>query len=60
MTRNFALYNEMLALFTGDARRCQHFIKVDVFGRKCVLCACRYDNTKAKEAQECKNTDKKD
>ena len=28
MTRNFALYNEMLALFTGDARRCQHFIKV--------------------------------
>lgn len=28
MTRNFALYNEMLALFSGDARRCQHFIKV--------------------------------
>lgn len=28
MTRNFTLYNEMLALFSGDARRCQHFIKV--------------------------------
>lgn len=26
--KNFALYNEMLALFSGDARRCQHFIKV--------------------------------
>ena len=28
MTKNFALYNEMLTLFAGDARRCQHFIKV--------------------------------
>ena len=28
MTKNFALYNEMVALFAGDARRCQHFIKV--------------------------------
>lgn len=36
---------------------CSHLIKVDEFGRKCVLCACRYDNTKAEEAQECKSTD---
>lgn len=28
MTKNFALYNAMIDLFTGDARRCQHFIKV--------------------------------
>lgn len=28
MTKNFALYNVMIDLFTGDARRCQHFIKV--------------------------------
>lgn len=28
MTKNFALYNAMLAFFGGDARRCQHFIKV--------------------------------
>lgn len=36
---------------------CRHIIKVDVFGRKCVLCAYCYDNTKAEEAQECKSTD---
>ena len=36
---------------------CPHLIKVDESGRKCVLCACRYDNTKAEEAQECKSTD---
>lgn len=36
---------------------CRHIIKVDVFGRKCVLCAWCYDNTKAEEAQECKSTD---
>lgn len=28
MTKKFALYNAMIDLFTGDARRCQHFIKV--------------------------------
>ena len=37
--------------------RCPHLIKVDMFGINCVLCACRYDNTKAEEAQECKPTD---
>ena len=36
---------------------CRHIIKVDVRGRKCVLCAWCYDNTKAEEAQECKTTD---
>ena len=36
---------------------CRHLVKVDVSGRKCVLCACSYDNTKADEAQECKTTD---
>lgn len=41
-------------------RSCRHIIKVDVSGKKCVLCAYCYDNKKAEEAQECKNTDKKD
>ena len=36
---------------------CRHLIKVDESGINCVLCACRYDNTKAKEAQECKSAD---
>ena len=41
-------------------RSCPHIIKLDVSGKKCVLCAYCYDNKKAEEAQECKNTDKKD
>ena len=41
-------------------RSCPHMIKMDVSGKKCVLCAYCYDNKKAEEAQECKNTDKKD
>ena len=36
---------------------CRHLIKVDESGRKCVLCACRYDSTTSEEAQECKTTD---
>ena len=36
---------------------CRHIIKVDVRGRKCVLCAWCYDNTKEEEAQERKTTD---
>ena len=36
---------------------CRHLIKVDVHGRKFVLCAWCYDNTKAEEAQECKSAD---
>lgn len=43
-----------------ECRYCRHIIKEDVSGKKCVLCAYCYDNTKAKESQECKNTDKKD
>lgn len=42
---------------SGECCRCPHLIKVDRFGINCVLCACRYDNTKAEEAQECKTTD---
>ena len=38
-------------------RYCRHIIKEDVSGKKCVLCAWCYDNTKAEEAQECKTTD---
>ena len=36
---------------------CRHSVKVDLDGRKCVLCAWCYDNKKAEEAQECKSTD---
>ena len=39
---------------SGVCMCCRHLIKVDESGKKCVLCACRYDNTKAEEAQECK------
>ena len=42
---------------SGVCMCCRHLIKVDVHGRKCVLCAWCYDNTKAEEAQECKSTD---
>ena len=40
-----------------ECNSCRHLLKVDVHGRKCVLCAWCYDNTKAEEAQECKTTD---
>ena len=42
---------------SGKCFSCRHLIKVDEPGRKCVLCAWCYDNTKADEAQECKSTD---
>ena len=38
-------------------RYCQHMIKEDVSGKKCVLCAYCYDDKKAKEELECKPTD---
>ena len=38
-------------------RSCPHMIKLDVSGKKCVLCAYCYDNKKDEEAQECKPTD---
>ena len=36
---------------------CLHMIKLDVSGKKCVLCAYCYDDKKAKEELECKPTD---
>ena len=42
---------------SAECNSCWHLLKVDVHGRKCVLCAWCYDNTKAEEAQECKTTD---
>ena len=42
---------------SGVCMCCRHLIKVDEHGRKCVLCAWCYDNTKSDEAQECKTTD---
>lgn len=58
--RDSLLDGKPVNIGSGECISCWHLIKVDVFGRKCVLCACRYDNTKAEEAQACKNTDKKD
>ena len=42
---------------SAECNSCRHLIKADVHGRKCVLCAWCYDNTKAEEAQERKTTD---
>ena len=42
---------------SGVCMCCRHLIKVEMYGRKCVLCAWCYDNTKSDEAQECKTTD---
>ena len=41
----------------GECCSCPHLMRADVFGKKCLLCAYLYDNTKAEEAQECKTTD---
>ena len=42
---------------SGVCSICRHLIKVDMLGRKCVLCAWCYDNTKAEEEQESETTD---
>ena len=42
---------------SAECNSCWHLVKVDMHGRKCVLCAWCYDNTKSDEAQECKTTD---
>ena len=42
---------------SAECNSCRHLIKVDVWDKKCVLCAWCYDNTKAEEAKECKSTD---
>ena len=51
---------ELVKVGSENCRYCRHIIKEDVSGQKCVLCAYCYDNKKAEEAKECKNTDKKD
>ncbi len=42
---------------SAECNSCRHIIKEDVSGKKCVLCAYCYDNTKAEETKECKPTD---
>ena len=49
---------ELVKVGSENCRYCRHIIKEDVSGKKCVLCAYCYDDKKAKEAKECKNTDK--
>ena len=53
----FSPDGDFVKIGSGICNSCRHLIKVDVSDKKCVLCACRYDNTKADEAQECKPTD---
>lgn len=55
--RTFSPGGNPVKIGSGICNSCRHLIKVDVSGRKCVLCAWCYDNTKAEEAQECKTTD---
>lgn len=55
--RGFSPDGDFVKVGYGICSSCRHLIKMDVSGRKCVLCACRYDHTKAEETQECKNTD---
>lgn len=53
----FSPDGDFVKVGSGICNSCRHLIKVDVSDKKCVLCACRYDNTKAEEAQERKTTD---
>lgn len=55
--RDFAPDGNPIKVGSGICNSCRYLIKVDVSGKKCVLCACCYDNTNAEEAQACKNTD---
>ena len=55
--RDFLLDGKPVQVGSAVCRSCRHIIKVDESGRKCVLCAWCYDNTKAEEAQERKTTD---
>ena len=54
--KGFSPDGDFVQVGSGICNSCRHLIKVDVSDKKCVLCACRYDSKKAKEAQECKNT----
>lgn len=55
--RGFASGDNPVIVGGGVCSACRRLIKMDLSGKKCVLCACRYDNTKGKEAQENKATD---
>lgn len=55
--RGFALGDNPVMVGSSRCCNCRHFIREDLSSKKCVLCACRYDNTKDKEAQANKNTD---
>lgn len=46
--RGFSPDGDFVKVGSGICYRCRHLIKVGLSGEKCVLCACRYDNTKAK------------
>ena len=45
--RNSLPFGSPVKVGSEKCCRCPHLIKVDMFGINCVLCACRYDNTKA-------------
>ena len=51
---------ELVKVGSENCRYCRHNIKVDVSGKKCVLCAYCYDHKQDEEAKKCKPTDKKD
>ena len=55
--RGLAQDGKPVKVGSGECCTCRHLIKVDVFGKKCILCAYRYDNTNDKGTQECKNAD---
>ena len=55
--RGFSPDGDFVKVGSWKCDICRHLIKVDLSGRKYVLCACRYDHTKAEEAQERKATD---
>lgn len=48
--RGFSPDGDFVKVGSAECNSCRHLIKVDESGKKCVLCACRYDNTKAEEA----------
>ena len=55
--RGFLPNGNLVKVGSAECNSCRHLIKVDVLGKKCVLCAWCYDNTNAEEAQERKTTD---
>ena len=48
--RGFSPDGDFVKVGSEGCRYCRHNIKEDVSGKKCVLCAWCYDNTKAEEA----------